>query len=329
MLKSIVYVIAALCLCSCLFVQAIYAQPPAPPQSQSAPESESNFTEHRDLILDLYNKLTQGLYNKSAQKPANDAVGDDLEQEGVKAPTKSPNLVQNNDEPTDIDGPEECSEEGCPKEKGISDGTMFWSEENNTWVAGTEEGQLMLWSEEEQAWVVGTEEGRLMLWSEEEQAWVAGAEEGRLILWSEENDAWVAGTEGGQLMLWSEENNAWVAGTEEGQLMLWSEEKQAWVTGTGEGMMLWNEEEQAWVAGTEEGKVKDISHFDLSIKTLALYSFGYSKDKHPELKQIMTGVVTDRDNLPLFAPAFNGNTADCSFNELTLPLLKTFYDTKF
>ena len=52
---------------------------------------------------------------------------------------------------------------------------------------------------------------------------------------------------------------------------------------------------------------------------------GHSKDKHPELKQIMTGAVTDGDGIPLFATALNGNTADCSFNETTIHLLKAVY----
>ena len=54
-------------------------------------------------------------------------------------------------------------------------------------------------------------------------------------------------------------------------------------------------------------------------------TYGHSKDKRPDLKQIMTGAVTDGDGLPLFAMALNGNTADCSFNELTISLLKSVY----
>jgi transposase len=39
----------------------------------------------------------------------------------------------------------------------------------------------------------------------------------------------------------------------------------------------------------------------------------------------MTGAVTDGDGLLLFAAALDGNTADCSFNEQTISLLKTVY----
>ena len=66
--------------------------------------------------------------------------------------------------------------------------------------------------------------------------------------------------------------------------------------------------------------------YPTSDENSALYiTYGHSKDKRPNLKQIMTGAVTDGDGLPLFATALNGNTADCSFNEVTISLLKAVY----
>jgi len=52
---------------------------------------------------------------------------------------------------------------------------------------------------------------------------------------------------------------------------------------------------------------------------------GYSKEKRSDLKQIMTGAVTNGNGLLLLAMVLNGNTADCSFNELVISLLRTVF----
>lgn len=41
---------------------------------------------------------------------------------------------------------------------------------------------------------------------------------------------------------------------------------------------------------------------------------GYSKDGHPELKQLMIGLATTRDGIPLFAEVMDGNTSDKVWN---------------
>jgi len=41
---------------------------------------------------------------------------------------------------------------------------------------------------------------------------------------------------------------------------------------------------------------------------------GYSKDGHPELNQLMLGMATTRDGIPLFAEALDGNTSDKGWN---------------
>ena len=52
---------------------------------------------------------------------------------------------------------------------------------------------------------------------------------------------------------------------------------------------------------------------------------GNSKDKHPELKQIMTGMITDGDGLAVYSTALDGNTADCTYNAQMIAVLKTVY----
>ena len=43
-------------------------------------------------------------------------------------------------------------------------------------------------------------------------------------------------------------------------------------------------------------------------------TYGYSKDKRDDLKQIMTGMITDGDGLIRFCHVLDGNTADCKYN---------------
>jgi len=45
-----------------------------------------------------------------------------------------------------------------------------------------------------------------------------------------------------------------------------------------------------------------------------LPTYGHSKDKRNDLKQIMTGMVTDGDGLVRFCQVLDGNTADCEYN---------------
>ncbi|EQD57257.1 transposase, partial [mine drainage metagenome] len=41
---------------------------------------------------------------------------------------------------------------------------------------------------------------------------------------------------------------------------------------------------------------------------------GYSKDGHPELKQLMIGLATTRDGIPMLADVMDGNTSDKVWN---------------
>jgi transposase len=56
---------------------------------------------------------------------------------------------------------------------------------------------------------------------------------------------------------------------------------------------------------------------------------GYSKEKRPELKQIMSGTVTDGDGLPIFCHILDGNTADCEFNHQMVAELKSVFGDEF
>ena len=42
-------------------------------------------------------------------------------------------------------------------------------------------------------------------------------------------------------------------------------------------------------------------------------TYGYSKDKHPELKQIMTGMLTDEYGIPIYEQTLDGNTSDSTW----------------
>ena len=57
-------------------------------------------------------------------------------------------------------------------------------------------------------------------------------------------------------------------------------------------------------------------------------TYGYSKDKRPDLKQIMTGMLTDDDGLPISSTTLDGNTADCTYNEQMLSLLQSVYGSE-
>lgn len=60
-----------------------------------------------------------------------------------------------------------------------------------------------------------------------------------------------------------------------------------------------------------------------------LINYGYSKDKRKDLKQIMTGMVTDGDGLVKFCRTLDGNTADCDYNHKQLQILQEFYGPRF
>jgi transposase len=63
--------------------------------------------------------------------------------------------------------------------------------------------------------------------------------------------------------------------------------------------------------------------------SLVLPTYGYSKDKRSDLKQIMTGMVTDGDGLVRFSHVLDGNTADCEYNYMMIKILKQVYGDEF
>ena len=236
MKKSIVYVIAALCLCSCLFVQVIYAQPLAPLQTQSALESVSNFIEHRGLAL--------GLYNKPTQTPANDAWN---EEEAWLYEIEDGRMFWSEEEQAWM----------YETEDGIlllatDDGWVYYTEDGETllftdegWVYETEDGISILSTDD--GWVYETEDGVSILSTDE--GWAYYTEDGEKLLSTDEG--WVYYTEDGEKLLSTDEG--WVSWTEDGVLILWDEEEQAWVSGTGDGRMLWDEEKQDWIPWGSQG----------------------------------------------------------------------------
>lgn len=60
-----------------------------------------------------------------------------------------------------------------------------------------------------------------------------------------------------------------------------------------------------------------------------LLTYGHSKDKRNDLKQIMTGMVTDGDGLIRFSHVLDGNTADCTYNYMTIKTLQEVYGDEF
>jgi len=58
-------------------------------------------------------------------------------------------------------------------------------------------------------------------------------------------------------------------------------------------------------------------------------AYGLSKNKRPDRKQIMTGMVTDGDGLILTCCVLDGNTADCEYNHLMLQTLQKVYGDEF
>lgn len=70
------------------------------------------------------------------------------------------------------------------------------------------------------------------------------------------------------------------------------------------------------------------SEYD-SDPSLVRPTYGYSKDKRDDLKQIMTGMVTDGDGLIRFSHVLDGNTADCKYNHLMIKALQEVYGDEF
>lgn len=68
---------------------------------------------------------------------------------------------------------------------------------------------------------------------------------------------------------------------------------------------------------------------DVSDPSLVLPTYGYSKDKRNDLKQIMTGMVTDGDGLIRISHVLDGNTADCNYNHMMIKTLQEVYGDEF
>ncbi|MGV8108562.1 IS1634 family transposase [Methanospirillum sp.] len=58
-------------------------------------------------------------------------------------------------------------------------------------------------------------------------------------------------------------------------------------------------------------------------------TYGFSKQKRNDLKQIQTGMVTDGDGLILFSCPLDGNKADCTYNNEVILRLKEIYGPEF
>ena len=58
-------------------------------------------------------------------------------------------------------------------------------------------------------------------------------------------------------------------------------------------------------------------------------TYGYSKQKRNDLKQIQTGMVTDGDGLIIYSSTLDGNKADCIYNNEVILKLKEIYGPEF
>jgi transposase len=72
----------------------------------------------------------------------------------------------------------------------------------------------------------------------------------------------------------------------------------------------------------------DSSEYDAD-PALVRPAFGYSKDKRNDLKQIMTGMVTDGDGLIRTCRVLDGNTADSEYNFAMIKILEEVYGDEF
>lgn len=55
-------------------------------------------------------------------------------------------------------------------------------------------------------------------------------------------------------------------------------------------------------------------------------TYGHSKDKHPELKQIMTGMLTDEYGIPVYEQTLDGNTSDSTWFKSAIQYLQKLFD---
>ena len=58
-------------------------------------------------------------------------------------------------------------------------------------------------------------------------------------------------------------------------------------------------------------------------------TYGYSKQKRNDLKQIQTGMITDGDGLVIYSCPLDGNKADCTYNNEVILRLKEIYGPEF
>ena len=58
-------------------------------------------------------------------------------------------------------------------------------------------------------------------------------------------------------------------------------------------------------------------------------TYGYSKQKRNDLKQVQTGMVTDGDGLIIYSSTLDGNKADCTYNNEVILKLKEIYGPEF
>src|SRR6202142_344574 len=53
-------------------------------------------------------------------------------------------------------------------------------------------------------------------------------------------------------------------------------------------------------------------------------TYGHSKDNHPELKQVMTGILTDEYGIPIYKQTLDGNTSDSTWIKSAIHYLQGF-----
>lgn len=58
-------------------------------------------------------------------------------------------------------------------------------------------------------------------------------------------------------------------------------------------------------------------------------TYGYSKQKRNDLKQVQTGMVTDGDGLIIYSSTLDGNKADCTYNNEVILKLREIYGPEF
>lgn len=90
------------------------------------------------------------------------------------------------------------------------------------------------------------------------------------------------------------------------------------------------EDELFWKTRTLFNRKVDIIFYDTTSSYVEgageseLLEYGYSRDRRPERKQIVVGLVTDREGLPVCSSVFPGSTMDISTVEAMLERLRRF-----